>query len=316
MSDDAPAPGAGDHTGDGTPPTGSSIPDAWPAPADGGAEHVAPQDGSLVDARTTETRGAAPGARAADTSATSPAPASDPWALPEDRPSTPGTASGRPAAGGPGETVVAGESSPWSAPTAPSGATAHDRPAPARPAAPAAPPVHDQQTVTSFPTAGNPAPPGQYGTPWAGPSGAPTAVPYSAPPPAANPFAPPIAGSPVPPPPIGPEGPGQVPYGYPGTGYAGAPGAHAYGGWAGGTPLPNNGLGVTAMVLGIISAAGFCLWPVAIVLGVLAVIFGAIGRGKANRGEATNAGQALAGVICGAVGSGLGIAFGVLVLTT
>ncbi|MFC9117786.1 DUF4190 domain-containing protein [Streptomyces sp. NPDC057092] len=317
MSDDAPAPGAGEHTGDGTPPAGSSTPDLWPAPADGGAEHVAPQDGSLVDARTTETRGAAPGPRAADTSAPSPAP--DPWAVPEDRPPTPGTASGRPAAGGPaaggpGETVVAGETSPWSAPAAPSGATAHDRPAPARPGgAPAAPPVHDQQTVTSFPAAGNPAPSPQYGTPWAGPSAAPAAVPHSAHPPATNPFAPPVTGSPVPPPPLGPEGPGQVPYGYPGTGYAGAPAAHTYAGWA---PLPSNGLGVAAMVLGIISAAGFCLWPLAIVLGVLAVIFGAIGRGKANRGEATNAGQALAGVICGAVGSALGIAFGILVLTT
>ncbi|MEQ8143156.1 DUF4190 domain-containing protein [Streptomyces sp. OP7] len=176
--------------------------------------------------------------------------------------------------------------------------------------------MHDQQTVTSFPTAGNPAPPPQYGTPWAGPSAAPTAVPPAAHPPAANPFAPPAAGSPVPPPPIGPEGPGQVPYGYPGTGWAGAPGAHAYAGWAGGAPLPNNGLGVTAMVLGIISAAGFCLWPVAIVLGVLAVIFGAIGRGRAHRGEATNGGQALAGVICGAVGSALALAFGVILLVT
>jgi hypothetical protein len=73
------------------------------------------------------------------------------------------------------------------------------------------------------------------------------------------------------------------------------------------TPIP---------LLGIVSAAVFCLWPVAILLGVLAMIFGGIGRAKANRGEATNAGQALAGIICGAVGSALGVALGVLVLVT
>ncbi|WP_458076848.1 DUF4190 domain-containing protein [Streptomyces sp. EMB26] len=97
--------------------------------------------------------------------------------------------------------------------------------------------------------------------------------------------------------------------------HAGTP-AQGYPGWSGVPPLPSNGMGVASLVLGIIAAAAFCLWPVAIVLGVLAVIFGAIGRGKANRGAATNGGQALAGVICGAVGSALALAFGVIVLVT
>jgi hypothetical protein len=140
----------------------------------------------------------------------------------------------------------------------------------------------------------------------------------------ADPFAPPAPGEPVPPPPIAPDGPGQVPYGYPGAyghpaaqppGHGGAPGQGYYG-WTGTAPIPSNGLGVTGLVLGIISAVVFCLWPVAIVLGALALIFGSIGRGKAARGEATNPGQALAGIICGAVGVALGIGFGVLVLTT
>ncbi|MER6822749.1 DUF4190 domain-containing protein [Streptomyces cellulosae] len=100
-----------------------------------------------------------------------------------------------------------------------------------------------------------------------------------------------------------------MPYGYPPVG-------QGYPGWGGVPSLPSNGMGVASLVLGIIAAAAFCLWPVAIVLGVLAVIFGAIGRGKANRGEATNGGQALAGVICGAVGSALALTFGVLVLVT
>jgi hypothetical protein len=123
---------------------------------------------------------------------------------------------------------------------------------------------------------------------------------------AANPFAPPAAphshGEPVPPPPVGPEGPGQVPYGYPGGyGYpvAGPQGPPGYYGWPGMTPMPSNGAGTTALVLGIIADVVFCLWPVAILLGIVAVVLGSLGRGKAARGEATNAGQALAGIICG-----------------
>ncbi|MGC5564590.1 DUF4190 domain-containing protein [Streptomyces sp. FR-108] len=77
---------------------------------------------------------------------------------------------------------------------------------------------------------------------------------------------------------------------------------------------PSNGLGTASLVLGIVAAVGFCLWPVALVCGVLALIFGGIGRGRARRGQATNAGQALAGMICGAVGVALGIAFLVVIL--
>ncbi len=128
----------------------------------------------------------------------------------------------------------------------------------------------------------------------------------------------------MPPPPVAPDGPGQVPYGYPGGGYgypggvgAGTGGGNGYGyGYGYGVPgmapvaVPGNGVGTSALVLGIISAVVFCLWPVAILLGVLALIFGVIGQGKARRGEATNGGQALAGTICGAVGIVLG--FGAL----
>jgi hypothetical protein len=69
---------------------------------------------------------------------------------------------------------------------------------------------------------------------------------------------------------------------------------------------PSNGMGTAGLVLGIVAAVVFCLWPLAIVLGILGVIFGVIGRRKARRGEATNPGQALAGIICGAVGIALG----------
>ncbi|MET8766717.1 DUF4190 domain-containing protein [Streptomyces sp. NPDC004658] len=134
----------------------------------------------------------------------------------------------------------------------------------------------------------------------------------------------------MPPPPIAPDGPGQVSYGYPGAGpaygypgppqapYGGAapyPTAHGYG-WPGMQPLPSNGMGTASLVLGIISAVGFVLWPIALVLGILALIFGGLGRGKAGRGEATNPGVALAGIICGAAGIVLVLGLFALLIAT
>ncbi|MEU0007407.1 DUF4190 domain-containing protein [Streptomyces sp. NPDC006314] len=214
--------------------------------------------------------------------------------------------------------------------------------------------VHDQQTLTSLPAApGGPAgavpapwaspadsvaPPANPSAPPAGPfvppAAPPPANPYAPPAAPANPYAPPTApaatgspfappappaawdggAEPVPPPPIAPDGPGQVPYGYPGGpsayGYPGQP-QPTYGGpypapngygWPGVQPAPSDGMGTASLVLGILASLGFLVWPVALVLGILAIIFGAIGRGKANRGEATNPGVALAGLICGAAG--------------
>lgn len=64
---------------------------------------------------------------------------------------------------------------------------------------------------------------------------------------------------------------------------------------------PANGLGTTGMVLGIVGAA-LCLVPVVgFVLGLLATVFGGVGLGKANRGEATNKGMAVAGLVLGII---------------
>ena len=55
------------------------------------------------------------------------------------------------------------------------------------------------------------------------------------------------------------------------------------------------------MVLGIVGAA-LCLVPVVgFVLGLLATVFGGVGLGKANRGEATNKGMAVAGLVLGII---------------
>ncbi|MFE3036708.1 DUF4190 domain-containing protein [Streptomyces canus] len=148
---------------------------------------------------------------------------------------------------------------------------------------PPSPSVHDQATVTSVPDGG-------YGFP---PPGAAPGYGYPAP------------GQSVPPPPIGPEGPGApVGYGYP----AYPQGPQGYGGWAPPVP-PQNGMGVAAMVLGILSCALFCMYGIlSVILGVLAIVFGIKGRKKAERGEATNRGQAQAGFIMGIIGTIIGVA--------
>ena len=86
-------------------------------------------------------------------------------------------------------------------------------------AAPAA--VHDRRTATSLP--GVTPPPAPDGVPqaWAAPVAPPVNGSLGAYPPP-NPFAPPVAHTgAVPPPPIAPDGPGQVPYGYPAPGQGG-----------------------------------------------------------------------------------------------
>lgn len=222
----------------------------------------------------------------------------DPWAPPEDRPPQPAQPSDPSQPSGPSH----GSADP-SAP-APEVSLDKQQPAPDAGRDPWAPPapggssVHQQPTVASMPGA-----PG-YGYP--------------------------TPGDAVPPPPVAPDGPGQAPspYATPGAGHPGYPGYPGYPGQAGpgaGAPgygwaqlpmQPSNGMGVTSLVLGIVAAAIFCLWPIAIIVGILAIIFGAIGRGKAKRGEATNPGQALAGLICGIVGVVLGLALLIVVIAT
>ncbi|WP_307798861.1 DUF4190 domain-containing protein [Streptomyces beijiangensis] len=124
----------------------------------------------------------------------------------------------------------------------------------------------------------------------------------------------------MPPPPTGPYGPGQgAPpgYGYPSYpsapqapgGYPGYPGYGGQGGWNTMQQAPTNGFGIAGMVLGILSVVIFCAWGIGIVLGVLALIFGILGRKRANRGEASNGGMALAGIILGSIGIVVSSAF-------
>ncbi|MBO1418677.1 DUF4190 domain-containing protein, partial [Streptomyces sp. FH025] len=83
-------------------------------------------------------------------------------------------------------------------------------------------------------------------------------------------------------------------------------------------PQPRNGLGVAAMVLGIV---GTVLSLVVILFwlswlpALLAVIFGAIGLRHVRKGVATNRAMALAGVILGVTGLLVSVGAGVFVVT-
>jgi hypothetical protein len=95
-----------------------------------------------------------------------------------------------------------------------------------------------------------------------------------------------------------PSGYGTPPTGYGApVGYGAAPG---YGGPAGIGPQVRNGLGVAALVVGLISVP-FAFLVVGGVFGIFAIILGFAGRSRAKKGEANNPGVALAGIIAGLV---------------
>jgi hypothetical protein len=95
--------------------------------------------------------------------------------------------------------------------------------------------------------------------------------------------------------------------GYPGGYYP--PPQQPYGGYQPPPTGPRNGLGIAALVLAVIGLV-FC-WTVlgGVVLGVVAVIIGIVGRGRAKRGEATNGGVAMAGILLGVLAVIVSIAF-------
>ena len=86
-----------------------------------------------------------------------------------------------------------------------------------------------------------------------------------------------------------------------------APGSQA--GYGAPVVAVSNGFGTAALVLGILAIPGAFTVIGGVLLGILAIIFGVIGRSRAKRGQATNGGSALAGLITGVVGLVLAIAF-------
>jgi uncharacterized protein DUF4190 len=81
---------------------------------------------------------------------------------------------------------------------------------------------------------------------------------------------------------------------------------------------PRNGLGVASLVLGVaslVAAISFLLFPLALLGGLVGAVLGIIALSRHRRGEATNRGQALAGVICSLLALALALTLSVRVGT-
>ena len=95
---------------------------------------------------------------------------------------------------------------------------------------------------------------------------------------------------------------GQQPYGQPNQNYYGQPAYQP-------VEMPPKGMATAALILGIFSMALFCAGFVAIILGVLAIIFGAISMKKLKTWNETHPNRrverttAIAGLITGIVGT-------------
>lgn len=101
-------------------------------------------------------------------------------------------------------------------------------------------------------------------------------------------------------PPPYPQPPQQYSYGpYPGS-YPPPP-PQPYAGYAPPPVSPKNGLGIAALIIAIVALLS--VWTVmgGIVLGVVALILGFVGRGRVKRREATNGGIAIAGIVLGSL---------------
>ena len=76
--------------------------------------------------------------------------------------------------------------------------------------------------------------------------------------------------------------------------------------------LPGKGMGITGMVLGIVSLALFCIWYLAIPCGIVGIILSGIAAKKAKEVGMKN-GMATAGIVCASIALGITILFVILV---
>lgn len=80
------------------------------------------------------------------------------------------------------------------------------------------------------------------------------------------------------------------------------------------TTEPRNGVGVAALVFGVVSlvlAVLVFFSPFSFILGPIAIILGIVGMARASKGVATNRGQAAAGLITGILSVLVAIAVGI-----
>jgi hypothetical protein len=112
----------------------------------------------------------------------------------------------------------------------------------------------------------------------------------------------------------GQPGYGQPGYGQPGYGQPGY-GQPGYGQPGYGAPPSagrDNALGLVGMILGIASLPLLCCFLVGLPVGFAGAVVSFLGLRKANAGLAVNRGQALTGLVCGAIATLIGL--GLLVL--
>ena len=79
-------------------------------------------------------------------------------------------------------------------------------------------------------------------------------------------------------------------------------------------PPASNGFAVAALVLGIVALVMFFTVWLPILLGALAIVFGALGISKANKMGGRQKGLAIAGLVCGAAAIVIGILFVVVIV--
>jgi Domain of unknown function (DUF4190) len=114
----------------------------------------------------------------------------------------------------------------------------------------------------------------------------------------------------------GDQYPPPVGYGQNPAGYGQGPGYGQGLGYGAPPAPPRNGFGIAALVLGLLALV--LSWTIigGIVFGILALIFGLLGRARAKRGESTNGGLSLAGVVLGIIGALIAIGLVVSVLNS
>jgi Domain of unknown function (DUF4190) len=100
---------------------------------------------------------------------------------------------------------------------------------------------------------------------------------------------------------------GYSPQPQPYSGYSPQP--QPYSGYPTPGVAPKNGLGIASLIVAILALLSS--WTIAggIILGLAALIIGFVARGRVKRGEATNGGVAIAGIVLGALGLVVGLAF-------
>jgi hypothetical protein len=75
---------------------------------------------------------------------------------------------------------------------------------------------------------------------------------------------------------------------------------------------PNNTFGLVSMILGIVAIPLVCCFYIGVPIGIAAAVLGFLGKQKAEQGQATNRGQAMAGLICGIAAVALAIVLFIL----